>query len=67
MFSGHQSFTVTKFGEKNLQASISSAPAECVFGFGLVVLPLIKSFVRASEEPQGRAEPRSKRSSRFSL
>lgn len=62
MFSGHQLFTVTNFSEKNLQVSISSPPAERVFGFGLPVLPLIKLFVRAAEEPQGRTEPSSKRS-----
>lgn len=60
-FNGHQSFTVTNFSEKNLQVCISS-PQQNVFWFDLPVLPLIKLFVRASEEPQGRAEPRSKRS-----
>lgn len=62
MFSGHQSFTVTNFGKKNLQVCIFSPPAERVFGRGLPVFSLIKLFMRASEEPEGRAEPRSERS-----
>lgn len=45
VFSDHQSFTVTKFGGKNLQASISSPSAELVVGFGLSALLLIWLFV----------------------
>lgn len=58
MFSGHQSFTVTNFGEKNVQVSISSSPAERVFEFGLAALALISLFMQAAEEPQGKSGTR---------